>query len=268
MKNKGMDTFFWTIKNLVYRILRPILRVLGFDIFIFRRRHHYTPDYFGRSAHKQNDIRTLSVFGQTAEKVVHDGRVSLYYDRLFTIYQILINWKIRTQKNDQVIRTAEVGVYKGGTSFFIASIAAQLGLRLDHACFDTFEGHAVEDINPTVETSHTPNTFSDTSVEAVREYLKEFENVSIFKGRFQFTNTPIEEKKMHFVHLDMDIYEPTVYALNFFRTRMVRGGVILLDDYGFQTCPGIERAVHEFLSSTTAYFGCSLLSGQFILVKL
>lgn len=247
--------------------LWAFLRLLKIDAFYRKPGYHYVQDYFGRSAHKQEDIRGLPMFGELAGKVIRDRRVSLYYDRLFTIYQILSNWHIRTG-GSEILNTAEVGVYKGGTSYFIALLTEQLGLPVRHYCFDTFEGHAAEDINVTVDTSHTPKTFDDTSFEAVREYLKQFGNVSVHKGRFQNSTDILSDKKMHFVHLDMDIYEPTLFSLQFLRDRMVRGGVILLDDYGFETCPGIERAINEFLPVNKDYFGTALLSGQFILVKL
>lgn len=248
--------------------LWAFLRLLKIDAFYRKPGYHYVPDYFGRSAHKQLDIRTIPLFGETAGKIIQDGRVSLYFDRLYTVYQILFNWNIRTKNGREVLNTAEVGVYKGGTSYFIASIAKQMGMPIRHFCFDTFEGHAAEDINLSVETSHFPHAFNDTSFESVKDYLKYFENVSVHKGRIQDTAHILKDSFMHFVHLDMDIYEPTLYALQFFNDRMVQGGVVLLDDYGFETCPGIEKAVNEFLSMHSNYFGTALLSGQFILVKL
>ncbi|HMZ08861.1 MAG TPA: TylF/MycF/NovP-related O-methyltransferase [Anaerolineales bacterium] len=248
--------------------LWAFLRLLKIDAFYRKPGYHYVPDYFGRSAHKQLDIRTIPVFGETAGKIIQDGRVSLYFDRLYTVYQILFNWNIRTKNGREVLNTAEVGVYKGGTSYFIASIAKQMGMPIRHFCFDTFEGHAAEDINLSVETSHFPHAFNDTSFESVKDYLKYFENVSVHKGRIQDTAHILQDSLMHFVHLDMDIYEPTLFALQFFTDRMVQGGVVLLDDYGFETCPGIEKAVNEFLSMHSNYFGTALLSGQFILVKL
>lgn len=248
--------------------LWAFLRSLKIDAFYRKPEYHYVPDYFGRSAHKQQDIRVMPVFGETAEKIIRDGRVSLYYDRLYAVYQILSNWNTRTKVEQEVLNTAEVGVYKGGTSYFIASIANQLEMSIRHFCFDTFEGHAVEDINKTIETSHMPNMFGDTSFESVKDYLAPFENVKVYKGRIQDSAHVLKDSLMHFVHLDMDIYEPTLFALQFFNDRMVCGGVILLDDYGFETCPGIEKAVNEFLSVHKNYFSTALLSGQFILVKL
>lgn len=259
--------FSYRVKNAVLGFLQSSLRRVRLDVFARKPGYHYAPDYFGRSSHKQTDIRNLPLFGELAERVIRDGRVSLYYDRLFTVYQVLSSWHLRTGASE-ILNTVEVGVYKGGTSYFIALLAERLGLPVRHFCFDTFEGHAAEDINAEVDTWHIPKAFDDTNFEAVKEYLKRFGNVSVHKGRFQNSTDFISDRKMHFVHLDMDIYEPTLFALQFLRDRMVRGGVILLDDYGFETCPGIEKAVHEFLSANQDYFGMALLGGQFILIKI
>ncbi len=255
------------MKSRLKALVWAIFRLIGIDAFFRKPDHHYVPDYFGKSAHKQRDIRTLPIFGELAGQVIHDGRCSLYYDRLLTIHQILVHLN-SFENTGREIHLAEVGVYKGGTSFFIASLAEKLDLQVRLHCFDTFEGHAAEDINTAVEIAHTPGVFGDTSFESVKEYLAQFKNIEIYKGRFQDTSHQIKDVPTHFVHLDMDIYEPTIFALNFFDDRLVHGGVILLDDYGFETCPGIEKAVAEFIASQKHYFGTSLLSGQYMLVKL
>jgi O-methyltransferase len=248
-------------------VFRFFGKPVGIDSFIRKPAYHYVPDYYGRGAHKQNDIRVIPVFGELAAEVINSGRTSLYYDRLFTIYQALVDLKSRI-KPGQIINTAEVGAYKGGTSFFIASIADRLRMNVTHHCFDTFEGHASQDINAAIDTAHQPAFFSDTSYEDVKKYLSPYGNVLIYKGRFQDTCQNIDAKEMHFAHLDMDIYEPTLFALKYFNRTLVSGGVILVDDYGFVTCPGIVKAVEEFMAVQRNYFGIPLLTGQYFLVKL
>lgn len=254
------------VKNVVLTFLRSVFSLIGLEIFVRKMGNHYVPDYFGRSAHKQQDVRTLPVFGDMAGQVIRDGRCSLYYDRLFTIHQILVHLS-SFEKTGREIHLAEVGVYKGGTSYFIASLAERLDMKIRHHCFDTFEGHAATDINTTVEISHMAGAFSDTSFESVKEYLAKFKNVHVYKGRFQDMSHHVQDVSMNFAHLDMDIYEPTIFALNFFDDRLVHGGVILLDDYGFDTCPGIPKAVKEFTQTHPGYFGMSLLTGQYLLIK-
>jgi len=90
----------------------------------------------------------------------------------------------------------------------------------------------------------------------------------LYKGRFQDTCTQIEAEKIHLVHLDVDIYEPTSFALNFFDSRLIAGGIIIVDDYSFVSCGGVKLAVDEFLRVKLNYFSLHILTGQCVLVKL
>jgi len=48
------------------------------------------------------------------------------------------------------------------------------------------------------------------------------------------------------IHSDVDLYEPTRDILEYFYPRLVPYGVILFDDYGFVSCPGVRQAAEEF----------------------
>lgn len=247
--------------------IQAVLHLVGVDVYPRKPGYHYVPDLYGHAAFKQIHINELPVFGEMALQVIQQKRSTLYYDRLHVIFQVLAH--VRSQfKPSEKINLVEVGVYKGGTSYFIASVVRHFKLQATHHAFDTFEGHAVQDINSIVDTAHLPAMFNDTEFEAVKSYLSEFENVLVFKGRFQDTCGALRNKKIHFVHFDVDIYEPTIFGLNFFDKRLAPGGVIIVDDYGFTTCPGVKKAVDEFIAATPGYFSLSLLTGQFLLVKL
>ena len=107
--------------------------------------------------------------------------------------------------------------------------------------FDTFEGHAAQDIQPGMDGAHQGGGFGNVDVEDVIKYLSEFPNIAVYKGRFQDTSPQIDKNRFHFVHLDVDIYEPTLLALHFFHHRLTKHGVMIVDDYGFTTCPGVKR---------------------------
>lgn len=245
----------------------PQLRWIGLDAFLLKPAHHYVPDYFGRAAHKQEDIRRIPLFGELAEEVIRTGRTTLYYDRLYTIYQSLLYLKTVVQPQ-QHINLVEIGVYKGGTSFFIASLANSLGLIATHHSFDTFEGHAEEDVDPNIEVKHRPKSFSGTSYDDVKKVLCVLENVILYKGRFQDNCHNLDNQKVHFAHIDMDIYIPTFFALKFLEQNLARGGIMIVDDYGFTTCPGIKKAIEEFRALYPHYFGTPLLTGQYLLIRL
>lgn len=48
------------------------------------------------------------------------------------------------------------------------------------------------------------------------------------------------------LHLDMDLYEPTLAALKAFWPRLLTGGVVLLDEYAIREWPGETEAVEAF----------------------
>src|SRR5688500_17930474 len=112
--------------------------------------YSYVPDYYVNARHKQVDIRTLPKFGGLAAQVVGEGRTLLCYDRLYTIYQSLQSVK-RNIVDGQAVNFAEIGVFKGGTSRFIALCAAAMKLNSRLHSFDTFEGHTDVDIVPGVD---------------------------------------------------------------------------------------------------------------------
>ncbi len=251
----------------VLRFAQRVARWIGLDVYPYKKNYHYVPDYFGHAYFKQDFLPNTSVFGDLARQVIQGKKSTLYFDRLHVIFQTLAHLKVQFEP-PQKLNLAEVGVYKGGTSFFILSVAKYFGLQVMHHCFDTFEGHDAQDIDSSVDTSHFPAMFNDTHYESVKDYLGIFKNILVFKGRFQETCHELENKKIHFVHFDVDIYDPTIFGLQFFHKRLAPGGVIIVDDYGFTTCPGVKKAVDEFVAMTPGYFSMSLLTGQYILVKL
>ena len=50
--------------------------------------------------------------------------------------------------------------------------------------------------------------------------------------------------KISLLNLDTDIYEPAVTILEHLYPRMVKGGILILDDYG--TFPGETKAVDDY----------------------
>ncbi len=73
-------------------------------------------------------------------------------------------------------------------------------------------------------------------------------NVELIKG--DITKTVPKYLKIHpelkisLLNLDTDIYEPAVTILENLYPRLVKGGVLILDDYG--TFPGETKAVDDY----------------------
>ena len=125
---------------------------------------------------------------------------------------------------------AEIGVYKGGSAWHLAHLGRPLFL------YDTFEGMPVSGEHDTHQLGH----FSDCSAEAVQKLIPE---AYVIKGTFP--DSIVDMPPLGFVHADADQYETTKAILEQMPPRMMRGGMILFDDYGVSDCKGCTQAVHE-----------------------
>jgi O-methyltransferase len=134
--------------------------------------------------------------------------------------------------------TAELGVWCGAASRHIA----QRFPDRTHYAIDTFDG--------------IPNGCAKYNDENQFGLHKEMypgtidrlnlPNVKILKGYFPKEVSPPDEERFAFVHLDGDSGESTHDGLAYFLPRMNKGGLLLLDDYGFYKTPGVKMACDEF----------------------
>jgi O-methyltransferase len=145
---------------------------------------------------------------------------------------------------------AELGVYRGLTARLIHHYAPDRALHL----FDTFEGFS--DRSTSVELQHTgdrvpSSQFSDTSLERARRFIRQKnDNVHYYKGFFPGTVPPaLQDEVFAFVHLDADLYEPTLAGLEFFYPRLSRRGALVVHDYN--SWPGARKAVDDFFRNKT-----------------
>jgi O-methyltransferase len=55
----------------------------------------------------------------------------------------------------------------------------------------------------------------------------------------------VQADLVRFAHIDVDVYESARSVTEWLWPRLVTGGMIVYDDYGFATCPGVTQAVDE-----------------------
>ncbi len=207
---------------------------------------HIVPDIFGRNFHLLTDIREDACFRDLAEPVVSMGKSFLYYDRLYNLYQGLSN--VRRAYPKSVLNVAEIGVYRGGTSYFLCTLLQKLhNGKAKFYSVDTFEGHSSLDFSDRSEGTHEPGVFSRTSFDDVVSLLAEFPFVSVIKSRIQDCSEMLKDEMFHFVHLDVDLFQPMYYSLKFFAPRLAVAGMICVDDYNKKSCPGVHQAVEQLL---------------------
>jgi O-methyltransferase len=157
----------------------------------------------------------------------------------------------------------ECGVYKGGTAALMASCMHEAKLSKKLYLFDTFEGMPETDLE---KDWHKKGDFSDTSIEAVKDFVGFPEMVNFRKGLLPLTFQGLENTRFCFAHIDLDIYRSIWDALEFIWPRLVTGGFIIFDDYGFPSCPGAREAVDEFFLNKDFVPLC-IPTGQAIVFK-
>jgi len=130
----------------------------------------------------------------------------------------------------------ELGVYRGGSALLLAEVLEGSDKTLH--LFDTFVGL---DALP---------EFKNTSLAEVMTNLQGTTIPILYHvGDVAKTLPAKEPREICFAHLDMDLYLSTIHACRMLWPKIVPGGVILFDDYGFvQYVNEAKRAIDEFAS--------------------
>lgn len=151
----------------------------------------------------------------------------------------------------------ECGVWRGG---MIAAMAEWLGVERTYYLYDSFEGlPPVQEVDgPDAkrwqENTTDPWYFDNCRAEitfaeqAMQLALPQNpEKIKIVKGWFSDTLNSTElPENIAVLRLDSDWYESTMVCLDTLYKRVVKGGLIIIDDY--YTWDGCSKAVHDYLS--------------------
>ena len=166
----------------------------------------------------------------------------------------------------------ECGVLKGFSSYLLRSLEDQLfkDAIYNYFLIDSFEGLSDfldedKSFNPDI----IQNKKGDlkANIEDVEILFKQFNNVNIIKGWIPKVFESLDENnKYKFVHIDVDLYQPTFDTLNYIYDKVVKGGIIITDDYRSSSFPGNQKAWEKYFNSKNIR-SLSLPSGQAVVIK-
>ena len=99
------------------------------------------------------------------------------------------------------------------------------------------------------EAKRNSNSDRGISLKELKSILKKkkFKNINLIKGNIIQTLPKFLNKKkikISLLHLDLDLFEPTIFALEKLYNKVKKGGIILLDDY--KIASGVTKAVNKF----------------------
>jgi len=196
--------------------------------------------------------------------------LSIYYSSLYkagdektdNIFKLLRHLNLYTYITNIIEKGiegdfAECGCFNGNSLFATKKILDDNNSKKSIHVFDSFEGGLSE---------FTKKDFEDSSIKSIEEAYKvkkqfsssfkrlsnkisESNNIFLNKGWIPNILEMEKDRKYAFVHIDVDLFEPTYESHKYFFDRLSSGGIIVCDDYGYSQFPGAAKAVEKFISS-------------------
>ena len=186
-------------------------------------------------------------------------------------------------KNKIVGTFVECGVWRGGS--VMAAMLMLKKLKVNNTkfyLFDTFDGMS-EPSN--FDRDYSKNKGKDllqyntkdknnkiwcySPIEEVKKNIFKtkypIKNIKFIKGKVEVTLKYYAPKKIALLRLDTDWYQSTKYELEILFPRLVKGGVLIIDDYGYWK--GCKKAVDEYFLKKNTYFQHRIDETGIILIK-
>lgn len=140
----------------------------------------------------------------------------------------------------------EIGVWRGGTGALLAARARDCGIDTPVYLCDTFAGVVKAEPGRDGAYEGGEHAVAEDVARALLERLGLTGRVRFLKGIFpDDTATYIKESQLRFVHIDVDVYQSARDILEWAWPRLVPGGMVVYDDYGFAQCEGVTQHVDE-----------------------
>lgn len=186
----------------------------------------------------------------------------------FNLARFLAHYELFKKIVDLPGVIVDLGVFRGASTFTwakLCEIFCPTDVRKVVYGFDTFEGFpslSKEDGPVNVkEDVREGGYFGGKSVEKELNlaqeamnhdrHLKHVNRIEFIKGKVEETIPGFIASKgnglrIALLNLDLDLYGPTKAALEYFVPLMVRGGIIIVDEYAVDTFGGESKAVDEY----------------------
>jgi len=186
------------------------------------------------------------------------GLTLLSPDRMHVLYSTLRHVMQANLKGE----VWECGTYRGGSAMVMAAYLKKNYIAQPLVLFDTFDGMPVT--NKAID-EHNEGDFADTDYETVKKNL-DYPFAEVVKGFIPDTFKGRELARISMAHIDVDIYNSVLACAEFIYPRLLCGGIMIFDDYGFPTCRGARKAVDEFFKNRMSV-PIVLPTGQAIVFK-
>jgi hypothetical protein len=183
-----------------------------------------------------NDVKSFKFANQTG----------WYADRMDQLLwrHWVISFSIRYVM--KFIREREISLVECGVAYGVSAsfVLRELQDKKDKGQIDQFYMHLYDAWVPT-------NKYGAISVELTRKNLSEFaENVICHEGFIpdSLSISPPPPEELVFLHIDLNSAPATLAVLDFFYPKLRDRGIILFDDYGWESYIDTKKVVDEFFA--------------------
>ena len=207
----------------------------------------------------QGDEAFMKIYNQIKENTL----VDIY--RCYELWQLV--QKVQSLNADAAV--LEVGVWRGGTAGIMAQQLSNLKSTATLYLADTFTGVAKAGDNDSFYTGGEHNDTSQQIVEDVLKNKNQYLHYKILKGIFP-EDTAHEIKtgeQFGLCHIDVDVYDSAKDILEWVWDKLIPGGVVVFDDYGFHSCTGVTKLVDGYRNHADRQI-IHNLNGHAIMIKL
>lgn len=221
------------------------------------------------SFHKNNSNYKLYEYG--LQKSSNEWSDNFYkQNRFINLIQLVKH----ILSKDEVFDFVECGCWKGHSAFIISKLIEESKKNIYFHIFDSFEGLSASTekdqnfhkLNKN-ENKRVRDQFASSEKFVKERVLKDFNFCKTYKGWIPSRFENVSEKKFSFIHIDVDLYEPTIKSLEFFFPKLEKNGIIVCDDYNYHIFDGAKKAWDEYFSDKEYQFFFENSMGGCFLVK-
>ena len=252
LKNKPPEDFRGPVVIYFFKtIIKNFLKI--FNLAVYRIKHYEQVEKnLWIPFQEKPDNHLMKLYKEGLKK--SEGEWSDNFSKKLRFYS-LFQMAEKTLKKNFKYDVAECGCWWGHSTWVLAKLVQNSGQDIDFHVFDSFEG-GLSDVGEKDKNLRKNLTKKEIGIEKklfsseegfVRNNLKEFNFVKLYKGWIPERFKEVENKKFQFVNVDVDLYQPTYDSFEFFFPRLVEGGVIHCDDYSISQFPGCKDAIDEYL---------------------
>lgn len=230
---------------MIKKFIRKQLNKRGYDVIKLNSSKQWPVDF--EDIHKKiiEKIQPYTMTGQ---------------ERIFGLIEA-VRYLVKNRIKGDIV---ECGVWRGGSMLAIADLLVEMNdTSHDLYLFDTFEGMPSPSENDISYTNQKAEELLLPNVDRTEDLIWAYSSLDVVRQTMSLSNYPPD--KIHYIkgkvedtipldlidnicllRLDTDWYESTKHELIHLYPKLIKGGVLIIDDYGFWK--GARKAVDEYFA--------------------